>query len=80
MVDYRTILPPQSSYRLHRRFNCSLQLNRRIARVQLCDGRRAQSEEDRAVDEARRRPDDDDAALQSVQAALQQSTGVRERH
>ena len=48
--------------------------------VQLCDGRRAQSEEDRAVDGPRTGHVDDDAALQSVQTALQQSTRVRERH
>jgi len=52
-----------------------------ICNIQLCDGRRAQSEEDSAVDGQRTsRPNDDDAALQSVQTALQQSTRLRERH
>jgi len=49
--------------------------------MQLCDGGRAEGEEDRAVDGPRvRQRDDDDAALQGVQAALQQSTRLRERY
>jgi len=50
---------------------------------QVRDGGRAAREEDRPVDgprSSRWQRDDDDAALQGVQAAIQQSACLRERH